>query len=152
MTSRRFRNRYLFGVIGIALVVCRFGESSALAAEADRNRLAEAFAILKRTYRYQNPKWFVRPPADSAWIFSAFNGSVGTVEVGFQGDEIIYMVFRRGVGGLGWKQRDIDSLHSLYCKDLLRERKCGVTYRSFVVPQINAAVIVRSDFDMKNLF
>jgi TonB family protein len=115
------------------------------------NRLAQEFAILTRTYHDRNPKWFVRPPADSAWIFSAFNSSVGTVEVGFQGDNIVYMVFRRGVGGLGWKQRDIDSIHDFYCRELLQERECGDTYRSFVVPQINAAVIVRRDFDVKNL-
>lgn len=115
------------------------------------SRLTEAFAILNRAYPSSNPRWFVRPPADVAWIFSAFNGSVGTVEVGFQQGEVVYMIFRRGVGGLGWKRPDIDALHNLYCKDLLRERKCGETYISMVAPQISAAIIVRKDFDTKAL-
>lgn len=121
-------------------------------APAPPNRLAETFAIIMRTYPNANPRWFVHPPADKAWIFSAFNPSVGTVEVGFQGDQILYMIFRRGVGGFGWKPQEIAALHNGCCKELLKEHECGDAYTSRVVPQINAAIITRRDFDANKLF
>lgn len=113
--------------------------------------LQKPFAILTRTYPHVEAKRFVRAPADSTWQFRADSSSVGSVEVGFQGDQIVYMVFRRGVGGVSWKQHEINALHDLYCKDLLHERYCGETYVSALAPPINAATITRKDFDAKSL-
>jgi hypothetical protein len=109
------------------------------------------FAILMRTYPHVNAKRFVRSPADSAWIFFADSTEAGSVEVAFQGDEVVYMVFRRGVGGVSWKQHEINGLHDVYCKTLLREPSCGDLYTSALAPQINAAMITRKDFDAKSL-
>jgi hypothetical protein len=113
--------------------------------------LKQPFAILVRTYPHVEAKRFVRAPADSAWQFRADSSSVGSVEVGFQGDQIVYMIFRRGVGGVSWKQQEIDALHDLYCEDLLHERHCGEKYVSALAPPINAATITRKDFDSKSL-
>jgi hypothetical protein len=113
--------------------------------------LEKPFAILTRTYPHFEAKRFIRPPADSAWQFRADSSSVGSVEVGFQGDQVVYMVFRRGVGGVSWKQHEIDGLHDLYCKDLLHEPRCGRLYTSALAPPINAAIITRKDFDAKSL-
>jgi hypothetical protein len=79
--------------------------------------LQKPFAILIRTYPHVEAKRFVRAPADSAWHFRADSSSIGSVEVGFQGDQVVYMVFRRGVGGVSWKRHEIDALHDLYCKE-----------------------------------
>jgi hypothetical protein len=113
--------------------------------------LQKQFSILMRTYPHVNAKRFVRSPADSAWLFFADSGAVGTVEVAFQGDEVVYMVFRRGVGGVSWKKHEIDGLHDVYCKTLLREPRCGELYTSALASQINAAIITRKDFDAKSL-
>ena len=61
------------------------------------------------------------------------------------------MLFRRGVGGVSWKKHEIDVLHDIYCKPLLKERDCGDWYNSGLLPEINAAVITRHDFDPKAL-
>lgn len=113
--------------------------------------LQKPFAILMRTYPHVEAKRFVRAPADSAWQFRADSSSIGSVEVGFQGDQVVYMVFRRGVGGVSWKRHEIDALHDLYCKELLHERDCGDIYVSALAPPINAAIITRKDFDLKSL-
>jgi len=113
--------------------------------------LEKPFAILTRTSPHFEAKRFIHPPADSAWQFRADSSSVGTLEVGFQADQVVYMVFRRGVGGVSWKQHDIDALHDIYCKELLHEPRCGNFYASFLASQINAAIIARRDFDPKPL-
>jgi|GEM_PF-4583507 len=113
--------------------------------------LEKSFAILKQTYPHINAKRFVRAPADSAWLLFADSTVVGTLEVAFQGDEVVYMIFRRGVGGVSWKQHEIDALHDVYCKNLLHEQHCGQLYTSTLAPQINAAIITRKDFDAKSL-
>src|SRR4051812_27815132 len=113
--------------------------------------LQQPFAILTRTYPHVEAKRFVRAPADSAWQFRADSSSVGSVEVGLQGDQVVYMVFRRGVGGVSWKQHEINALHDLYCRDLLHERYCGEKYVSALATPINAATITRKDFDAKSL-
>jgi hypothetical protein len=113
--------------------------------------LQQPFAILTRTYPHVEAKRFVRAPADSAWQFRADSSSVGSVEIGFQGDQVVYMVFRRGVGGVSWKREEINALHDLYWKDLLHEKYCGERYVSALAPPINAATITRKDFDAKSL-
>lgn len=104
-----------------------------------------------RTYPHVEAKRFVRAPADSAWQFRADSSSVGNVEVGFQGDQVVYMIFRRGVGGVSWKRDEISALHDLYCRSLLHERYRGENYVSALAPPINAAIITRKDFDAKSL-
>jgi hypothetical protein len=113
--------------------------------------LQKQFAILTRTYPHISAKRFVRAPADSAWLLFADSTAVGTLEVAFQGDEVVYMIFRRGVGGVSWKQREINALHDTYCKSLLHEQHCGQLYTSALASQINAAIITRNDFDAKSL-
>jgi hypothetical protein len=85
------------------------------------------------------------------WLFRGNTGAVGSAEVAFQGDQVVYMIFRRGVGGVSWKQHEIDALHDLYCESLLREPHCGKWYTAVLAPQINAAIITRKDFDAKSL-
>lgn len=132
-------------VVAIGLAICC--EAGAQVPPA----LQKQFSILMRTYPHVNAKRFVRSPGDSAWLFFADSGAVGTVEVALQGDEVVYMVFRRGVGGVSWKQKEIDGLHDVYCRTLLREPRCGDLYRSALAPEINAAIITRKDFDAKSL-
>lgn len=137
--------RILTLFVAIALAICCKAVAQVPPA------LQKQCSILTRTYPHVNAQRMVRSPADSAWLFFAGSGPVGTVEVGFQGDEVVYMVFRRGVGGVSWKRHEIDNLHDLYCKTLLRERDCGERYRATLAPQINAAIIARKDFDAKSL-
>jgi hypothetical protein len=113
--------------------------------------VAKPLAILARTYPHVTAKRYVRPPADSAWLLYADSTEVGTLEVALQGDEIVYMIFRRGVGGVSWKQWEINKLHDVYAQNLLREEHPGQKYDSSLLPQINAAVITRRDFDAKAL-
>src|SRR5438045_2034704 len=61
---------------------------------------AKPLEILKRTYPHVTAKRYVRAPADSAWLLYADSTEVGTLEVAFQGDEVVNMIFRRGVGGV----------------------------------------------------
>jgi hypothetical protein len=112
---------------------------------------AKPLAVLARTYPHVTAKRYVRPPADSAWLLYADSTEIGTLEVAFQGDEVVYMIFRRGVGGVGWKQWEINKLHDVYAKNLLHEERPGQKYDSSLLPQINAAVITRKDFDAKAL-
>jgi len=114
--------------------------------------LEKPFSILKRTYPHVVAKRFVRAPADSAWLFRADSSSVGSVEVAFQGDRVVYMIFRRGVGGVSWKQHEINGLHDIYCEELLHDVPyCGKLYTSSLASQINGAIITRKDFDPKSL-
>ena len=112
---------------------------------------AKPLEILKRTYPHVTAKRYVRAPADSAWLLYADSTEVGTLEVAFQGDEVVYMIFRRGVGGVSWKQWEINKLHDVYAENLLHEERPGQKYDSSLLPQINAAVITRKDFDAKAL-
>src|SRR5438045_563312 len=113
--------------------------------------LEKPFAVLKRTYPHVDARRAPLAPADSVWLFRGNTGAVGSAEVAFQGDQVVYMIFRRGVGGVSWKQHEIDALHDLYCESLLREPRCGKWYSAFLAPQINAAIITRKDFDPKSL-
>ena len=113
--------------------------------------VATPLAILTRTYPHVQAKRFVRAPADSAWELFADSTEIGRLEVAFQGDEVVYMIFRRGVGGVSWKQPEINRLHDVYAEQLLHEHHPGQKYDSSLLPQINAAVIVRKDFDPKAL-
>ena len=112
---------------------------------------AKPLALLARTYPHVTAKRYVRAPADSAWLLYADSTEVGTLEVAFQGDEVVYMIFRRGVGGVSWKQWEINKLHDVYTENLLHEEHPGQKYDSSLLPQINAAVITRKDFDPKAL-
>lgn len=113
--------------------------------------LEKPFAIIMRTYPHVDARRAPLPPADSVWLFRGNTGGVGSAEVAFQHDHVVYMIFRRGVGGVSWKQREIDALHDIYCDSLLHEPDCGRLYSSFLAPQINAAIITRKDFDAKAL-
>jgi len=113
--------------------------------------LEKPFAVIMRTYPHVDARRAPLPPADSVWLFRGLTGGVGTAEVAFQRDQVVYMIFRRGVGGVSWKQHEINELHDVYCESLLHEPHCGQLYRSFLAPQINAAIIARKDFDAKAL-
>jgi hypothetical protein len=112
---------------------------------------AKPLELLKRTYPHVTAKRYARAPADSAWLLYADSTEVGTLEVAFQGDEVVYMLFRRGVGGVSWKQWEINKLHDAYHENLLHEDRPGEKYDSSLLPQINAAAITRKDFDAKAL-
>ena len=131
----------------LAILICAFCTASAQAPP----RLEKPFTILMRTYPHVDARRAPLPPADSVWLFRGITGAVGSAEVAFQGDQVVYMIFRRGVGGVSWKQHEIDALHNLYCESLLHEPHCGKLYTSFLAPQINAAIITRNDFDAKAL-
>ncbi len=132
-------------ILAIALVV-----ATATSAQIPPH-LEKPFAIIMRTYPHVDARRGALPPADSVWLFRGSTGSVGSVKVAFQGDQVVYMVFRRGVGGVSWKQHEIDALHDIYCDSLLHEPHCGRLYSSFLAPQINAAIMTRKDFDAKAL-
>jgi hypothetical protein len=97
--------------------------------------------------RVDAQKFLRRPPADTVWLFRSNVVSAGSVEVGFQGDDVVYMLFRRGTGGKGWTLQEIHDLHLTYYK----ERDFFTRYNHSLAPQINAAVITRKDYDAKNL-
>jgi hypothetical protein len=118
-------------------------------------KLKPQFAIIQRTYPKVEAKRAPKAPADTVWQFRADAAANGTVEVGFQGDDVVYMIFRRGAGGAGWKQPEIRALHEAYYKDLLKEKYVnydgGDRYRHSLAAPINAALITRKDFDEKSL-
>jgi hypothetical protein len=115
--------------------------------------LKPQFAILNTTYPNVDAKKFPKAPADSVWLFRSSTSAAGTLEVAFQGDVVVYMIFRRGTGGSGWKPAEAEALHRLYSKTLLKEppRGFGTKYNHAVLTQINAATITRKDFDAKAL-
>lgn len=118
--------------------------------------LKPAFDILQHSYPKNEAKRAPKAPAKQVWLFRSAQLGEGTVEVGFDDKEIVYMVFRRGTGGAGWKKEEIKSVHMGYHKDLLHETYDPNTdtfsrYNHAVTPQINGAVITRKDFDMKSL-
>jgi hypothetical protein len=135
----------------IALIIALVFTAYHTAAAQAPAYLEKPFAIIMRTYPHVDARRAPLPPADSVWLFRGNTGSVGSAEVAFQGDQVVYMVFRRGVGGVSWKQHEIDALHDIYCEDLLHESPCGKRYNSFLAAQINAAIIARKDFDAKAL-
>src|SRR4029077_19474390 len=96
---------------------------------------AKPLALLARTYPHVTAKRYVRPPADSAWLLYADSTEVGTLEVAFQGDEVVYMIFRRGVGGVSWKEWEINKLHDVYTETLLHEEHRGQKYDSSLLSQ-----------------
>jgi hypothetical protein len=112
--------------------------------------LEKPFAVLMRSYPKVDAKKFPLSPADSVWIFRASVGGSGTVEVGFQQADVVYMLFRRGVGGRSWTGEEISQLKASY-PELLQDKGQGFLYRPTVLGQINAAAITRSDFDQKRL-
>jgi hypothetical protein len=93
--------------------------------------LEEAFSILKRSYPKVDAKKFPKSPADTVWLFRAQAGSTGTVEVAFQNSDVVYMVFRRGVGAAGWTAEDVTALHRVFTKELLKEDHMGQHYTHF---------------------
>ena len=108
--------------------------------------LAPAFVILTKLYPKVDQK-IPKPiaPANTAWTLRATVSSNGTVEIGFQGADVVYMVFRRGVGGASWKTQEISALYAEY----FREKLLNPTsrYTPSIISQINAASITREDFD-----
>jgi hypothetical protein len=118
--------------------------------------LKPQFALLKDGYPKVDTKKFPKAPADSVWLFRSLSSASGTVEVAFQDADVVYMIFRRGTGGIGWKPADIKALHLAYYKELLKEtydpgRDVFSRYNHAVASQINAATITRKDFDAKTL-
>ena len=118
--------------------------------------LKPQFAIINNAYPNADAKKFPKAPADSVWVFRSFSASAGTVEVAFQGADVVYMIFRRGTGGTGWKPAEIKALHLTYYKDFLKEtydpqRDLFSRYNHAVASQINGAIITRKDFDAKSL-
>jgi hypothetical protein len=138
--------------------------------------LESAFSILKRSYPKVDAKKHPQSPADSVWLFRAASGSTGTVEVGFQNNRVVYMVFRRGIGAAGWTAREVEALHRRYSEELLKESRVGENYARF--PAVdgsthnlsrlrygdgrigskggastpnNSAIIARKDFDVSVL-
>ena len=112
--------------------------------------LKPQFAVLNNAYPNVDAKKFPKAPADSIWLFRSFSVASGTVEVAFQGAEVVYMVFRRGTGGSAWKIQEVQALHRTYSKTLLNEVSVG-RYNHSLATQINAAIISRRDFDAKSL-
>ena len=55
------------------------------------------------------------------------------------------MIFRRGTGGASWKLTEIKALNSHYRQEKLLNPK--MRYAAELAPTINAAIIVRSDFN-----
>jgi len=157
------------------LAVVAFSQAPLFAqkpAPAIPDQLKPAFEILKATYPKVDAQKSSKPPADSAWLFRSATGGTGTVEVGFQGANVVYMVFRKGVGGKGWSPDEISAIHRQYTSNLLKEEIFGQLYRRMpeaelvtqdvyrlrygnrrigekreVSTQNNAAFIARRDFD-----
>jgi hypothetical protein len=114
-------------------------------------QIEPAINLLKASYPKVEAKRNPKAPADSVWLLRAQAAAAGTVEVGFQGADIVYMVFRRGTGGVSFKRQEIDQIHRHYSKELLKEAYYKKSYDNTVLAQINAAVIVRNDFDARVL-
>lgn len=134
--------------------------------------LKPAFEILSATYSKIDAKKTPKAPADSSWLLRSSTTGVGTVEVGFQGSEVVYMVFRRGPGGKDWTADDITAIQRSYTTTLLNERYLGEFYTRTPDPKArtydlnrlrygdgriggknvstpnNAAFIARKDFDI----
>src|SRR6478736_2643781 len=90
---------------------------AATAAPAIPEGLKPAFALLQTNYPKVEAKRAAKAPADTVWMFRSTRMGEGTIEVGFQGNEVVYMIFRRGTGGAGWKLPEIHALHLSYYKD-----------------------------------
>jgi hypothetical protein len=129
-----------------------FGQApAAAAAPAIPDGLKPAFALLQTSYPKVEAKRAAKAPADTVWLFRSTRMGEGTIEAGFQGNEVVYMIFRRGTGGAGWKLPEIRTLHWGYSKELLKEKYEGERYNHSLAPQINAAVVTRKDFDPRSL-
>ena len=133
-----------------------FGQASATATPAIPEGLKPSFALLQTNYPKVEAKRAPKAPADTVWMFRSARMGEGTIEVAFQGNEVVYMIFRRGTGGAGWKLPEIHALHLGYYKDLLKEEYDQASnkfsrYNHSLAPQINAAVITRKDFDARAL-
>ena len=137
-----------------------FDGAAGLAQEPKANGVPDdlkpPFAILNGAYPKVDAKKLPKAPTDSVWLFRSLSTASGTVEVGFQGADVVYMVFRRGSGGSAWTPQEIKSLHVAYYKTLLKEKRVddvgGDRYNHSVAPRINAALITRKDFDVRSLF
>ena len=124
---------------------------AAATAPAIPEGLKPSFALLQTNYPKVEAKRAPKAPADTVWMFRSTRMGEGTIEVGFQGNEVVYMVFRRGTGGAGWKMPEMEALHRGYTKELLKEKYFRERYKHSVLPQINAGVITREDFDPRSL-
>ena len=133
-----------------------FAQAPATAAPVIPENLKPSFALLQTNYPKVEAKRAPKAPADTVWMFRSARMGEGTIEVGFQGTEVVYMIFRRGTGGAGWKLPEVHALHLGYYKELLKEEYDRVRdkfskYDHSLAPQINAAVITRKDFDARAL-
>src|SRR5262245_9744125 len=108
-------------LFSLVAAVPAFAQQPAKKLEIPENLKAQ-FAIIQRNYPKVEMKRSPKPPADSVWQFRAEAAAVGTLDVGFQGNEVVYMIFRRGAGGAGWKQPEIRAMHEGYYRDLLNEK------------------------------
>jgi hypothetical protein len=120
------------------------------------DNLKAAGAILTPLYPKIELKKSPKAPADAVYLFRAATAAAGTVEVGFEKDEVVYMVFRRGTGGVGWKLEQIAQVHDVYHKNLLKEAYNPVypsftKYNHSIASAISGAVITRKNFDPKVL-
>ncbi len=117
--------------------------------------LQPQFALIHTSYAKVDAAKRPKAPADSVWLFRSTDNATGTVEVGFQGAEVVYMIFRRGAGGASIKPEEIFRIHLGFHQKLLQETFSPLTgfsrYKHAVTAQINAAVIARKDFEIKLL-
>ena len=133
----------------VALSASTFAQGRAAGPPDD---LEGQLAVLRTTYPKTDGSRRPKAPADSAWVFRSPLSSIGTVEVGFEGSEVVYMIFRRGLGGRSWGNQEIHALHVNYHQELLKETYNPITqyfsrYNHSVASRISAAVITRKDFD-----
>ncbi len=122
------------------------------------DNLKPEFEVLNSAYPKVQGKRAPIAPADSAWMLSSNNLATGTVEVGFEKGSIVYMIFRRGVGGEKWTLGEIKAIHLRYHKKLLKEdynpKKDFFThYAHTLAGQINAALITKKNakVDLKEI-
>ena len=138
----------------LLIISCFTGFTQQPVADTIPEILKPQFAILSKSY----PKFEKKhptAPADSLWVFRSPWGSTNSVEVAFQGAEVVYMIFRKGMNGSRWNRKEIFDLHFFLYKDLLKEdfdpRTGFSRYNSSVATQNDAAVISRKDIDAKPL-
>ena len=104
-----------------------------------------AVAIISTVYsKIDTKKPVVKTPADKAWVFRAPGSPLGSLEVGFQGSEVVYMVFRQGVGGTKWTEPQLRVMASHYEALKLISRN---NYIASLAPSINGAIIYRKGFN-----
>jgi hypothetical protein len=149
MLATRMKMQVMIAFLMFACAGIGTAQQKSAGSEAPEN-LKASFQTIQGRFPKLDSKKSPKAPADSAWVFRGAGSE--SVEVGFQGKEILYMILRSGIGSAAWTPQSTRAFYEFYAHSLLHEPKDHSKPRRYKAECMKATgrgVIVRKDLDAK---